>query len=512
MAKFGTESEEVKNMALDESDRIAHVLRRAGFAACPEEIEQGVEQGLEATVNNLLSFESLPDNLAPGPDGLNINGESGAPPRYFEDMTTWWLNAMITTTRPVQEKMVLFWHGLFATSVSGVDDVRQMYLQNENFRGNFNPDTGQVVRPTPASPFPVGNFRLILESLTKDPAMLVWLDNQLNHRLTNEVGSNENYARELHELFSMGVVDVVTGEPNYTERDVRQASRALTGWGLRRHGDNFPRRFMFDSDNHDYGPYNHLGRRGGNNAGFIFDNIVQYRHPGQQQSSVGRFLGYRLFKFFGYDDPEPEIINALADVFDGKNRGQPYMIGNMLRTMFMPGSVVSEAFYSQRALKAHVKSPAEFLVSAFRLLKPDGIAGGKAMWKSAIDALKQMGQELFRPPDVSGWREGLKWINTTSCLARFNFANDFATIEPDDGGVDLVAIMSKNNLSSIRKKKIVDFFTQLLLQSPISSQTQQTLIDYLKAFSGSSGDNSFVTVKIRGLVHLIMTMPEFQLS
>jgi len=518
-------------MPLDDRDKIAHLLRRAGFAARPEEIEAGVARGLAATVDDILNFERFPD-VQPDSELTNaltipidqFQGQQGA---FFNGLQRWWLDAMVTTQRPLQEKMVLFWHGLFATSVQGVLDFRQMYLQNENFRGYFNPDTGQIVRPNPASPFPVGNFRLILEYLTKDSAMMFWLDNVANRRLNAEVGTNENYARELHELFSMGVVDAVTGEPNYTERDVRQASRALTGWTIRfqRRGGNtdpFPRTFIFDSSGHDFGPYDHLGRRGGNNADFIFDNIVQHRNPGQQQSSVGRFLGFRLFRFFGYHDPEPEIINALADVFDGRTGESPYIIRNMLRRMFTPGNVVSEAFYSERAFRAHVKSPTEYVISGFRLLKPDGVPrqdGRGQVIRVLIPAMIGMGQYLFTPPDVSGWKEGLNWINTTFALARFSWANTFAAqLQPAQGGIDVNAILIQNGLArqegntvivTATREQIADFFTGLLLQSAVLPEMRQALIDYLNAPSGS---NDFINSKVRGLIHVIMTSPEFELS
>lgn len=523
-------------MPLDDQDKIAHLLRRAGFAARPEEIEAGLARGLQATIDLLLDFENVPDNLAPPPPGLdyNVGTPPTNPPRgYTENVLGWWLNAMITTTRPLQEKMVLFWHQLFATSVAGVADPRQMYLQNENFRGNFNPDTGQVMRRNPANPFPIGNFRLMLEFLTKDPAMLYWLDNVINRRKDNNVGTNENYARELHELFSMGVEDVVAKVPNYTERDVRQASRALTGWTirpLRQNNDNFPRTFFFDSRAHDFGPYEHLGNRGGTNADFIFDNIVTHRNPGQKQTAVGRFLGWRLFRFFGYHDPEPEIINALADVFD---TGTPrYSIKNMLRTIFTPGTLVSEAFYSEKAFRAHIKSPTEYIVGTFRLLKPEGIpllypATGNPetlpvspLLRTVLFWANQMGQLLWAPFDVSGWKEGLGWINTTFALARFNFANTFITLPVSQGGLStdaLRAVLLQKGAET--PEQVVDVLTDLLLQGSVSSETRTTLVNYLLA--GTNGTTRFpfdirrddtIDNKVRGLIHLIMSSPEYHVS
>lgn len=513
-------------MPLDEYDKIAHLLRRAGFTAHPDELEMAAARGLQATVDDLLNFERFPD-VPPDPDLLSaldlpqsdfdrIRGN------FLSGLTRWWLHAMATTQRSLQEKMVLFWHGLFATSVAGLNFWQQIYLQNENFRGNFDPDTGQILRPAPGNPFPVGNFRRMLEYLTKDPAMLFWLDNQLNEKKNSEVGSNENYARELHELFSMGVEDVVAKVPNYTERDIRQASRALTGWRVRRSGGfTFPRVFFFDAARHDFGPYEHLGKRGGNNADFIFDNIVRHRNPGQKQSAVGRFLGYRLFTFFGYDDPEPEIINALADVFDGAHGEEPYIIRNMLRTMFTPGNLVSEAFYSERAFRAHVKSPTEYIVSFIRLLtfdratgRPDGLSSNNAsaVMRLIQSGMIQMGQQLFAPPDVSGWREGLAWINTTSVLARFNTAGDLLSVL----GQELSRLIFQAGLQEAIERRrygeIVDFFARLLWQTSPTDETRQVLIAYLQAPGTDGRALDLVNVKIRGLIHLMVGAPEFQLS
>lgn len=518
-------------MPLDEYDKIAHLLRRAGFTAHPDELEVAAARGLQATVDDLLNFERFPD-VPPDPaliSALDLSQEDFNRSRgeFLNKLTRWWLHAMVTTSRPLQEKMVLFWHGLFATSVWGLEFWQQIYLQNENFRGNFDPDTGQILRPAPRNPFPVGNFRRMLEYLSKDPAMLYWLDNQFNVKKNAEVGSNENYARELHELFSMGVEDVVAKVPNYTERDIRQASRALTGWRVlvRANGFTFPRVFIFDAARHDFGPYEHLGKRGGTNADFIFDNIVRHRNPGQKQSAVGRFLGYRLFAFFGYEDPEPEIINALADVFDGTTGAEPFNIRAMLRTIFTPGNIVSEAFYSERAFRAHVKSPTEYVASLFRLLtfdrasgRPKGLPSSPRLLRVLSNGMIQMGQQLFAPPDVSGWREGLAWITTTSVLARFNFAND--VLGTTDSGIDVARLVAQASLQEAiqrgRYGDIVDFFARLLWQVPPSTEAREALIAYLQSptslQSTTPNSSNFVNVKIRGLIHLMLAAPDFQVS
>lgn len=533
-------------MPLNLQDKITHLLRRAGFAARPEEIEAGVARGLAATADQLINFDRIPDNLGVLPtvpkghdehDGAEYMSMSEEDFRYveghfIEDINLFWLNAMVTTTRPLQEKMVLFWHHLFATSFDGVYDVRQIYLQNENFRGNFNPVTGQIVRPYTLNPFPVGNYRQMLEYLSQDPAMLFWLDNWENHKHTPEVGSNENYARELLELFSLGVFDPVTGEPNYTERDVRQASRALTGWSVHMpsetNADNFPRRFFFNGsrDVHDYGPYHVLGVTFSGDGRRLFDVIVQHKRPGQRQSACGRFLGYRLFKFFGYDDPEPEVINDLADVFDGVHGGERHNIRQMLRRIFTPGNPSAEAFYSEKAFRAHIKSPTEFLVSAYRLLNPGAL---QLILQNADrddfpivyrlpETMRKMGQELFRPPNVGGWKDGVNWINTTLHLSRINMAAQIADARlPQQGGIDVrqllldTGLFQGSNFLQARKEPYVDYFTRLLLQTSITPELRQALVQYLNTpASGLGGDVE--RKKIQGLIFLILTMPAFHLS
>ncbi len=500
---------------MDTSDKIVHLLRRAGFAAAPEEIERSQAQGLEQTAASLIEFEKVPE-IGLVVEGLAID-ERKVPPQFLETLQMWWLHIMVSTTRPLQEKMVLFWHGLFATSKDGVKDVRQMYLQNQNFRGNFNPDTGRVVIADPDNPFPVGNFQHMLMYLSKDPAMLYWLDNRLNRRLSDDVGGNENYARELHELFSMGSEDVVAKVPNYTERDVRQAARALTGWTVdSKYSElnNFPRTFQFDASRHDPGPYEHLGHVGGDNADIIFQHIVTHRHPGQTQSVVGRFLGSRLFSFFGYEDPEPEIINALADVFDGANGETPYRIRNMLRLMFTPENPVSEAFYSTRAFQAHIKSPTEYIVGTVRLLEPGGWDWNDTNTQRFVSrSLQDMGQALFRPPNVNGWQEGISWMNASLAMSRFNFANDFTNSRRADRQLlDVAVLLERHHLQHATFEEMVDYFTRLLLSTPVSAQTRQALIDYMNTPLGTGNSLDVLDTKVRGLIHLIMCTPAYQLS
>jgi hypothetical protein len=184
--------------------------------------------------------------------------------------------------------------------------------------------------------------------------------------------------------------------------------------------------------------------------------------------------------------------------------------------MFTPGNPVSEAFYSERAFKAHVKSPTEYVVSSLQLLKPNGI-DNRGLVRVLLPYMTQMGQYLFDPPDVSGWKEGLNWINTTFDLARFNFANGFLALGRTQGGIDVNAILQQNGFLqngqlTATPEQLVDFFTGLMLQSPVSPQTRQTLINYLNAPSANPNETDFINMKVRGMIRLIMSSPDFQLS
>src|ERR1051325_2646981 len=320
----------------------AHLLNRAGFGGRPAEIETAVKAGLERTVERLINFEAEPEASAnpswakPDPEKFKeLREYRNADPGKRKEMQRmrqreerervvelreWWLRRMVSGRRPLQEKLTLFWHGHFATSIQKVKDAYLMWKQNDIFRRNA-----------------AGNWLTMLDQVSKDPAMLLWLDQAQSRR----EHPNENFAREVMELF-------VLGEGNYTERDVTEAARALTGWSYERPTQEF----TYRPGAHDPGNKMILGQMGNFNGDDVLRIIAN-------QPQAARFISAKLWKFFVEDNPPDEIVNLLAGQFQAaKIEFKPIM-----RTIFM-----SEVFYSPTVIRNQVKSPAQWLVSSVRLL------------------------------------------------------------------------------------------------------------------------------------------------
>jgi uncharacterized protein (DUF1800 family) len=291
---------------------------------------------------------------------------------------------MLRTNRPLVEKMALFWHGHFATSLQKVQPV-QMAQQIELFRT-----------------FGLGRFPALLSAVTRDPAMLVWLDNRANAK----AHPNENYAREVMELFALGL-------GNYTEDDVKEAARAFTGWTLDKN-----QQAAFVPARHDDGPKTVLGKTGAFGADDVIAIIVA--QPVHQ-----RFIARKLLEFFVYSDPEPELIEAAASVYALSGFDVARTVGTILR---------SDVFYSGRAYRAIPKSPVELAIGTLRYI------GAADVPPNAVYQLARMGQEPLNPPSVKGWDGGPAWINTSTVLARFNFVNALiAQTAPGKNGAAAVA-------------------------------------------------------------------------
>ena len=377
-------------MSREDRALMAHLLRRAGFGATPDELDEYAAAGYEAAVEGLIA-PGDPGNL---PDDLIM--------RYHVDMSelrqldsaaAYWMYRMITTRNPLEEKIALFWHGLFATGYSKLNQARSHLNQIEMFRR-----------------FGVGRFDTLLVELSRDPAMVFWLDNQDNHK----GAINENYGRELLELFSMGI-------GNYTEGDVKEAARAFTGWTLgnaeymsmRATKDSIwpygrvAWHFGYREDDHDGGEKTFLGETGN----FDGEEIVAIicKNP-----ATPAFVCTRLFQFFAADrvDEEGERVigEMTAAYFDSD-----YEIRSVLRTLFN-----SPYFKSERARFARVKGPVELVAGAIRLAgsyrTPD-IGVVKATQQAFF-----MGQGLLQPPTVEGWHEAEEWIDSGALVERINFA------------------------------------------------------------------------------------------
>ena len=381
-------------MANQDIELMAHLMRRAGFGADYAEIERRAAIGYQATVEELLSPMDQPDL-----DRHILD-------RYFVDWRE--MNAlevnqayltyrMINTQRPLQEKMTLFWHGILCTGNSKCEHGRQVQAQLDLFRA-----------------LGMGSLRDLLLELSRDPAMVFYLDNCMSHK----DAINENFGRELLELFSMGVG--MDGQANYSEDDVKECARAFTGWTITNAIPRYPygryeSQFIFNSDDHDDGEKTFLGETG-NFGGEEIINIIA------RQPATARFIARHLYNFFVADEPQvpawqetpprdPEAIKMLEDAYFESN----YNISAMLRTMFN-----SDFFKNARFAK--VKSPAETVAGTMRLVQ-DFTHPKPGLHPIAME-IRYMGQDLMNPPTVEGWHTGAEWIDSGTLVERINFTAD----------------------------------------------------------------------------------------
>lgn len=444
----------------EDTRRLAHLLRRAGFGARPDEWKAYAKLGVAGTTEVLLHPERVPDHLG------SVLADIGDEYVDFNDLGSvakWWVYRMAHTQRPLEEKMTLFWHNHFATANYKVDSPRWMWQQNELFRTHA-----------------LGNFRTLLKAVSRDPAMLIWLDGAENRKGK----PNENYGRELLELFTLGIGG------GYTEDDVKEAARAFTGW----HYDRSSDLFVFDPDKHDDGPKTFLGQTGNFNGDDIIDIVVN--HP-----STARFVCAKLFKYFMHDAPTPEDLKPLTQAYLGSGYEIRAVVGTMLK---------SPAFYSDRVVYNKIASPAEFVVTTLRTLDvPLTSVGG-----SVSGSLHNMGQELFNPPNVKGWPEGQAWINTMTMLTRINFAGTLVTEmqRRDIFDGNLMRRFQSLGLSGSRSDtptQIIDAVWGALLPGHTPSDATRAA---LVAFAQDDKGQVHFADKAGGLVSLILSSPDYQLA
>jgi uncharacterized protein (DUF1800 family) len=480
----------------------AHLLNRAAFGGTPEEIEAARAKGLAKTVRELFDASATSTNPpAPAwaqPRNLRdirmaIREEKNEPGgrkekrrefRMMEgenilDLRRWWLSLMMTTPAPLMEKMTLFWHGHFATSVEKVRDGYWMWRQNDTFRR-----------------YALGNFTALTKAISRDPAMMIYLDLQQSRK----EHPNENWARELMELFTVGI-------GHYTESDIRESARAFTGYRL----DLTTQQFRFAPRQRDDGPRTFMGETGHLNGDDIIDILVA-------QPACAQFLARKLWRFFAEDDPSAQVVDAVA----ARLREHKFEIRPVLGEIFS-----SKEFYSDAAMRSQVKSPVQYLIQTTRLLATDLPAPPVAQ-----NAMRQMGQTLFAPPNVKGWDGGKAWVSTSTLLFRYNFANylingDAMRPAADPGrakGADLgfrrgpllADIPRRDPIdvgkvipSELRVKpaELVAHLSTRLFQVPAPEKERTAFLEYLKARAPDTGDAT-----IRGLLHLMMSTPQFQLA
>ena len=489
----------------------AHLLDRAGFGGTPEEIAKLAAMTPQQAVSHLVNYQAVrqdprlrdflvqpfvPPPPAKGQTKYQRNlqvffGRVAYDNRQIETARDWWLHRMLLSRRPLEEKLTFFWHGHLTTSNAGVYMSSAMIRQNQLFRRHA-----------------AGNVGELILAVSKDAAMLRYLNNNANVKGR----PNENYARELMELFTLG-------EGNYTEEDIREAARALTGWTST--GDGA---FLFRRNLHDDGEKTFLGRTGQFDGSDIVDIIMA-------RPQHARFLCTELFRFFVHDEPSRAQINAMVWTYRvSGNRVRP-VLGQLFH---------SQAFYSEKAMATRVKSPVEYLVS---LWKSMGLQSVPQTGRLKTD-LAEMGQIPFYPPTVEGWEGGAAWITSSTLLARYNVAGRLllgAEVDPAKPTLVLPPALAWMPVRETAAAKEAEFsatkwiadagakdaeaavahLEKRFLRVPLSESKRAEVVAFLKSSGWKPGAAGKLTApgkttnddeyQLRRALHLILCTPEFQI-
>lgn len=491
----------------------AHLLHRAGFGGSPSDIKNLHTLGREKAVDSLLD-PAEPLNAFPVPEwssdekalaemrmrmdqrreafktmrGLSAEEAEKKKREIFQSIQQesrrqaleaqgWWFRRMLMTRAPLREKMTLFWHDHFATSVQKVKQPVLMMRQNEMFRAKA-----------------FGSFKDLTQAVLMDPAMMLYLDTQSSKK----DHPNENFAREVMELFTLG-------EGNYTEQDVREAARAFTGYELdRRDGTVFHNKFQWDSSDKTV-----FGKTGPFDGKAVIDLIFE-------KGEAARFMSKKLWEFFVAENPPTPAVDALAETFTSSG----FNTGPLLREIFL-----SKEFYSEAVIRSQIKSPVQYLVGLLKQLEIESPPYG-----FAINAEQQLGQILFMPPNVAGWDWGQAWINTNTLLTRYNLAG-FVTKGSQDEADTMVGERMKTpgmapgpmqmgrnwqgpEYEKIAPRSLRDNPTELVdsliyrfFQSPLPDKARGPLIEYATSKKGEV----FTNKETAELCHLMLSTPYYQL-
>ena len=492
--------------------KAAHLLNRAGFGGTPANVDTLAKSGMAASIHYLIDGPATPVP-APAPDWAHpedlrqermdamqqaqatipANADAATREKLMReaykskrkeqiedlaDLIVWWTERMRESVDPLEEKMTLFWHGHFATSYVKVKNAYFMWRQNQTFRENAR-----------------GNFNTLVKAMTRDPAMIVWLD----LRESRGAHPNENFAREVMELFTLG-------EGHYTEKDVTEGARAFTGYRIDPRNESF----SFQPGEHDNTPKTMLGRSDILDGDQAIDTITA-------QPACARFIARKLWTFFAYEDPSDALVEALATTM----RAHHYEMRPVLRQMF-----TSQEFYSAQAIREQIKSPVQWLVQTARELEVTLPPRGPL-----IGALKQMGQIPFSPPNVKGWDGGKAWISTSTLLTRYNLAGALLGTAPTQkqfapggemaGGADgpqMAPTLPAMPPGKVDARKLappdlrgdpvalVRSLGTRLFQGALSPKDEEAFSNFLKSEGDKVTDSSVI-----GLIHLMMSTPRYQL-
>ncbi len=454
----------------------AHLYRRAAFGFPPRSfptgdqphgsvdgkftpwraLQQAVGRDRDECVDELLSggegqgpFNQLLDST--GEQIARIKVSAFQTPQT-EKLQGWWLARMLYTPHPLLERVTLFWHDHFATSLAKVTNWEMMFRQHQLLRRHA-----------------LGKFPSMLAGISRDPAMLFYLDSNSNIKGR----PNENFAREIMELFSLGV-------GNYTEKDIREAARAFTGWGT---ADG---EFLFNAALHDGGEKTVLGKTGPLDGDDIVGIILK-------QPAVARFLVAKLYREFvsEVEPPPPELLEPLAESF----RQSGYDIKACLRTIFR-----SRIFNSDYAYRSRIKSPVEYAVGLTTALE------AQISPEQLAKAMEGLGQALFAPPNVAGWDGGEAWLNSATLLARHNLAakllggkdNSFRKIDP---------AKLAEQYAGKEPAKQAEFFMALFLENNLADEARRRLLEFAAADKPKDQNR-----RMREVAHTIVLLPEYQLA
>lgn len=476
----------------------AHLLNRAAFGGSPRDIENLRLMGPDRAVSWLVDYERIHDDT-PAPEWTQdisdnailqrdaiyraadldtrrelqrLHGQEEN--RQIADLRYWWMRRMSLGPRPFQEKMTLFWHGHFATSFEKVRSPYFLWLQNETLRQNAT-----------------GNFSQLLIAIAEDPAMLDYLDGERSNRKK----PNENFGREVMELFTLG-------EGHYTEQDVQQIAKAFTGWGLAK--DRL--RYEYHPNNHDPGPKTIFGQT----ANFTGEEALQLLC---NQPACAPFIVSKIWRYFVQDQPPAPLVAVLAADFNMHGMD----IKRLMRMIFR-----SREFYAPDVVRAQIKSPVQWLVAASHQLEAP-----LPTEPMTLVMLLQLGQELFQPPNVKGWDGGVAWVTTNSLLDRYNFAA--ALVEgqrvplPSLTGQmrGLNNSLGEDGLLQIGPAPVQQLFTPEQLSTPDSFLTalQARFLNGALNPLRLASLREFVQARmplqepdIRKAIRLLMSTPEYQLT
>ena len=465
-------------MSSSDLEMIAHLMRRAGFGASREELEERLAAGYEETVEELLHPERQePVDIY---EFLRYHHMQWKPGTLGGVGQVSWVWRMINTKAPLQEKMCLFWHQIFATGVSKVDHYDEITDMIDMFR-----EKG------------MGKYRDLLIEVAKNPAMIYWLDNNENHA----TAVNENWGRELLELFSMGV-------SNYTEDDVRECSRAFTGWTMspklpRFHMGRWDWYFEYKEDDHDNGDKTFLGETGNFNGEDIIDIILK-------QPATARFVARHMYSFFVADEVQvpawpvtpprdPEAIDFLSKALFETD----YDIRAVLRLLF------NSDFFKEAQFRK-VKNPTEVVVSTLRMAGDSELPSPEIYdWANHIT---YMGQELLNPPSVEGWHSGVEWINSGALMKRTNFVADMVN-EVDRPGIR--RIIDRAQAQAESPEALVDACLDLLGPLQFNEGTRAELVAHAEqngVCGGNGKSDAEAAQEIAEILQLIVSTREYMFA